>query len=99
MATDTRHEVRITNSNLVFRCRETETVLAALERAVGRDRMVGCRGGACGLCRIRVDSGNYESLPMSSDHVDAREKAAGLALACRIYPRGDLTCSYLGLKP
>lgn len=94
-----RHSIRIIDRDLTFSCRENETLLAALERNFGRDRMVGCRMGGCGICRIRIVSGRWESLPMSSDHVDESDKAEGFALACRIYPRSDIECRFVGLKP
>ncbi len=52
---------------------------------------VGCRGGGCGVCRIRVLSGDYETQKMSRKHVRPEDQAIGMALACRVYPRSDLT--------
>jgi hypothetical protein len=49
---------------------------------------VGCRGGGCGVCRVRVLDGAYTTLRMSRQaHVEADE-AAGVVLACRIVPVG-----------
>jgi ferredoxin len=76
-----------------------ERVLVALERAQGFGKLkglprrlpVGCRRGGCGICRVRVTSGDYRRAPMSRDHVSAEDEAAGVVLACCIYPLSDLS--------
>ena len=76
-----------------------ERVLVALERAQGFGQLknlprrlpVGCRRGGCGICRVRVLDGQYRSDPMSRAHVSAEDEAAGIVLACCIYPLSDLS--------
>lgn len=51
---------------------------------------VGCRGGGCGICRIKVLSGPYRSLPMSRSRITQEEEAGGIVLACRIIPEGEI---------
>ncbi|MDX1734333.1 MAG: 2Fe-2S iron-sulfur cluster-binding protein [Halioglobus sp.] len=51
---------------------------------------VGCRGGGCGVCRVRIVSGEFEAKKMSRKHVTTDEQAQGHALACRVFPRSDL---------
>lgn len=58
---------------------------------------VGCRGGGCGICRIRVLDGEYEAKKMSRKHIPEQDQAAGFVLACRIYPRSDLRIEVLSL--
>jgi ferredoxin len=78
---------------------EGERVLVALERAQGLAQLknlprrlpVGCRRGGCGICRVRVLSGEYDSGPMSRSCVSAEDEATGVVLACCIYPRSDLS--------
>jgi ferredoxin len=78
---------------------EGERVLVALERAQGFGQLrnlprrlpVGCRRGGCGICRVRVLEGEYDSGPMSRAHVSAEDEAAGVVLSCCIYPRSDLS--------
>ena len=78
---------------------EGERVLVALERAQGFGQLkamprrlpVGCRRGGCGICRVRVLSGEYDSGPMSRSCVSAEDEAAGVVLACCIYARSDLS--------
>lgn len=52
--------------------------------------VVGCRGGGCGACRVRVIAGTYETLRMSARHVSPADLADGVVLACRIVPTSDL---------
>lgn len=57
---------------------------------------VGCRSGGCGVCKIRIEKGRVRRGPTSRAHVSLEEEAAGVALACRCYPEGDLELSVLG---
>ena len=76
-----------------------ERVLVALERAQGFGKLsnmprrlpVGCRRGGCGICRVRVTSGQYRAVVMSRAHISAEEVADGVVLACCIYPLSDLS--------
>jgi len=76
-----------------------ERVLSALERARGFGKLknlprrlpVGCRRGGCGICRVRVTSGSFATAPMSRAHISEENEAAGIVLACCIYPLSDLS--------
>ena len=76
-----------------------ERVLVALERAQGfgqlknmpRKLPVGCRRGGCGICRVRVLSGQYRSGPMSRAHVSEQDEAEGVVLSCCVYALSDLS--------
>lgn len=90
MGQDQRHRVTIRDNGGSFTCTGEDRVLIAMERCGQTDIPVGCRGGGCGVCRVQVLEGAYETGPMSRRHVGPDEKARGLALACRLYARGDL---------
>ncbi len=62
----------------------------AMERIGADDIGIGCRGGGCGFCKVKVVSGDYRTGKMSIAKVSAAEQARGYALACRLYPLGDL---------
>lgn len=51
---------------------------------------IGCRGGGCGVCRVRILDGPYRTGMMSRRHVTEVEEQLGFALACRIVPLGDV---------
>mgnify|MGYP005810848991 CR=1 FL=1 len=102
MASD-RFTIVVENCGAAAACAD-ERVLVALERAQGFGQLknlprrlpVGCRRGGCGVCRVRVTGGAYRCGPMSRAHVSAEDEAAGLVLACSIYPLSDLS---LRLEP
>lgn len=84
------HQITILGGS-AFHCPEDERVLLAMERCGSDDIGVGCRGGGCGFCRVRVVEGQYRTGKMSAAKVSVEEQAAGYVLACRLYPMGDLT--------
>lgn len=68
-----------------------QTLLVSAERQCPRQSIdVGCRGGGCGLCRIRVLSGSYEAKVMSKAHIGDLERRSNIVLACRIFPTSDM---------
>lgn len=94
--TDTTYQITVESDGEPFPCPQGERVLIAMER-VGRKAIpVGCRGGGCGACRVRVRAGLYTTGRMSRDHVSAADKDRGYALACRLYPEGDLILELAG---
>ena len=90
-----RHRISLVDAGEVFSCAEDQHLLAGMQTfRVGRKILeaipVGCRGGGCGICRIRVLSGDYATRKMSCKHIPPEARASGLVLACRVFPRGDL---------
>ncbi len=93
-----RYTITVENAGAAT-CGRSERVLVALERAQGFGQLrnlpirlpVGCRRGGCGVCRVRVTQGAYRSERMSRAHVSAHDEAAGVVLACCIYPQSDLS--------
>jgi ferredoxin len=87
------YTVSISNTNEDFRCDAAQSLLGAME-ALGRKGIpVGCRGGGCGVCKVRIDVGRVHTEAMSRACVSAQERRQGFVLACRAYPRSDLTVS------
>jgi len=105
--TNLRYRVTLAESGATFDCRPEERVLIAMERRGLSLIPVGCRGGGCGACRVRVLVGAYETGPMSRRHVSPEDAAGGCALACRLYPKEDLSltlapsphCAWRPMKP
>ena len=83
------HRIQIVGGG-EFSCGEGERVLLAMERCGSSDIGVGCRGGGCGSCRIRVVDGDYRTGKMSTAKISETEREAGFALACRVFPVSDL---------
>ena len=72
---------------------EGTSLLAALERRCNRDVAAGCRGGGCGVCRVRVWSGQFRSKAMSKAHINEEDLRQGVVLACRVFPQSDMEIS------
>lgn len=83
------HRILERNSGESIEVRPGESLLAAMERQGKRCVPVGCRGGGCGVCLVRIHAGRFDFGAMSARFVDADERRQGLALACRLYPLED----------
>ena len=78
-------------ADIVFNCDEDDSVLHAMIRHGKGPVKHGCCGGGCGVCRVRIISGDFFAFqPMSAAHVSEADKKQGLALLCCIQPRSDI---------
>jgi ferredoxin len=82
-----------------FPCRPGQHVLDALAPVHGSVIVAGCHGGGCGVCRIRVLAGAFETRSMNAAHIEPGDAERGIVLACRTYPASDLTIEVLGKRP
>jgi ferredoxin len=57
---------------------------------------VGCRGGGCGVCKVRVLQGVYHTRKMSRACISDEEELRGVVLACKLFPESDLRVKVLG---
>ncbi|MDR1766167.1 MAG: 2Fe-2S iron-sulfur cluster binding domain-containing protein [Lachnospiraceae bacterium] len=84
--------VTVEDARVTFPCKEDEFVMGAMLHAGKGPVRYGCCGGGCGICKMRVVSGDYEVVkPMSRAHISEAQEADGLVLTCCVKPRGDLT--------
>ncbi len=90
MVTKNVCQVSVTNRQQVFKVPKGELLLLAMEKLNQRAIDVGCRGGGCGLCKVKVLQGDYQTKRMSKAHISEEEAALGFALACRLTPLSDL---------
>lgn len=91
-----RHDVEIAGTGEHYACGSDESVLDGMARLGRRGIPLGCRGGGCGVCKIRITAGRYRCRAMSCQHVGAEDLAAGVVLACRVMPESDLVLEVLG---
>jgi ferredoxin len=82
--------VAIGNTQEHYPCRTDQTLLGGMEQLGRKGIPVGCRGGGCGVCKVRIESGAVRRERMSRSHVSVAEEAQGYVLACRAYPQSDL---------
>ena len=87
-----QYNIRFDNG-VHFTCSSECAVAQAMKQSGIRVTMIGCRGGGCGVCRVRVIEGEYHTTPMSREHVSEAEEAAGYVLGCCLFPRSDLLLS------
>jgi ferredoxin len=86
-------------------CPQGASVLDAFERrnmalAQGGEMIrVGCRRGGCGICKVRILSGNYHAKTMSRAHISEEQEAHGTVLACCVYPETDLIVEAVPVAP
>ncbi|MGD9600932.1 MAG: 2Fe-2S iron-sulfur cluster-binding protein [Gammaproteobacteria bacterium] len=89
-------EILILDTGERFRCRADENLLRAMERLNRRGIPIGCRGGGCGICKVRIARGRTVAGKMSRAHVSVDDEAHGIGLACRLFPVSDCELSVIG---
>jgi len=85
-----KHQVWIDATDTRFMAAEDKSLLVAMEATGQAAIEVGCRGGGCGRCRVRVLEGEFFAKRMSKAHIHPGDQEQGLVLACRIFARSDL---------
>ncbi|SEQ36528.1 2Fe-2S iron-sulfur cluster binding domain-containing protein [Azotobacter beijerinckii] len=92
-----KHEIHIEDTGERYACDEQETVLNGMARLGRKGIPVGCRGGGCGVCKVRVTGGSYtQTRTMSRQHVSADEQEHGTVLACCIQAQSSLSLKVVG---
>ncbi len=84
-------EITIENTGERYRCSHERNLLVAMEQLGRRGIPVGCRNGGCGICKIQILTGDYTTRVMSRAHISEADEANGIVLACRTFPRSDIT--------
>ncbi|MFD2261394.1 2Fe-2S iron-sulfur cluster-binding protein [Lacibacterium aquatile] len=77
----------------VFAGKRATVLDAALDAGVPLP--FGCRSGECGSCKCRLVEGQVTMAPYDKGVLSDQEKAAGLILACRSQPKGDIAIASL----
>ena len=84
-------KVRINNQVKQIECNEEENLLEAMRRQ-GIPYYSDCGGrGTCGKCKIRIIDTSLVEGPEDGKKLTERERQEGYRLACRAYPKGELT--------
>jgi ferredoxin len=91
-------KIFIVGAKSFFVAKDEESVLAAMERHGRNCIPSGCRGGGCGVCKVRIVSGEYRLKKMSKEHISEKEEQEGFALACRCIALSNITLSVVSQK-
>lgn len=85
------YKISFTEAGINFPCKENQFVLAALNQSGYKEKLAGCYGGGCGICKVQILSGDYKKVKkMSRAHVTLAEENAGVVLLCCIQPSSNL---------
>jgi ferredoxin len=87
-------KVKFGNTGQIVECAADRTILAAAI-AAGVDYPYACATGNCATCISELKSGEVDLLPHGDGALSARQKAAGLTLACRARPRSDVEIAWV----
>jgi ferredoxin len=90
------HNIIITDTGEVYKCRETQHLLAGMSQLGKKGIPVGCRGGGCGVCKIYILKGIYQTKKMSRERITEQQEESGMVLACRVFPLSDIHLQVLG---
>ncbi len=90
------YRIILIDTDIEYDCLEEQTLLAGMEKLGKKGIPVGCRGGGCGVCKVRILDGAYKSKKMSRVHVSVEEEKDGYVLACRCNPVEDMTVEVIG---
>lgn len=77
------------NEKETFSCKHGEDLLRCAQKH-NIQLPYACRGGGCGLCKVKVTSGNYQLGPSSKAVLSDEERKDNYVLACKTYPQSEL---------
>lgn len=69
--------------------KENETILNASQRQAG-GIFVGCKGGGCGMCKVKIVSGHTLDGIASKSVLSDEDHSAGYRLSCQSVPITDM---------
>jgi ferredoxin len=88
------YRVEVLEDCVAFTCHEDEKILEAMKRAGTGPLKYGCFGGGCGICKMKIVSGDFKVVKnMSRAHVSKEEGEQGIVLVCCVVPVSDLIIS------
>ena len=67
----------------------TDQTILELSEELGIGIEFSCRVGTCGICKVKMTSGEVDMAVQ--DALDADDKTKGIILACQAKPKGDIT--------
>ena len=81
--------IRITDTNGQWIGSDTESILDGAQRN-GVKIPYACKGGGCGMCKVRVEDGEFERGRSSLAVLPNDERELNYTLACKTYPKSNM---------
>lgn len=88
-----QYRIHVQPDNRTIESKEGQTILDTASRN-GVKIKVGCKGGGCGICKIKVLEGDVDRGTSSRSVLSLEEIEQGYALSCQARPKSDVTISY-----
>lgn len=93
-----KYQLRMKGKDKTFTACTEDHILNSMAKGGVEIAPNGCHGGGCGVCKIKILSGEVETLNMSKKYISDEEKEQGFVLACRAMPKTDVEFEFIG-KP
>lgn len=95
--TNTKVNVHVMQTGESYPCATNESLLQGMLRIGRKGIPAGCVNGGCGVCKVRILSGDIVKLgPISRAHVSVEEEQSGCTLACRVAPVTEVQLEAIG---
>lgn len=95
--TNTKVNVHVMQTGESYPCATNESLLQGMLRLGRKGIPAGCVSGGCGVCKVRIVSGQVQSCgPVSRAHVSVEDEAQGITLACRVAPQTPVNLEVAG---
>ena len=91
------YQLRIKHKKETFKSIEGKNLMDALSVRSGVVPK-GCHNGACGVCRVKVLSGQFENLGMNRKLISEEDEANHIFLACRLVAKSDMELEFIPKK-
>jgi ferredoxin len=92
-----KHEILVKDKERTKPCGENKHLMDGLYVYEGLVPK-GCHNGACGVCKIKVHSGEFEKSKMNRKHISQEEEDSNIILACKTFPRSEMEIEFIGKK-
>lgn len=92
-----KHNISVKNKDTNRACSEDKNLMDSLSKQADLAPK-GCHNGACGVCKIKVHSGEFEKLKMNRKHITEEEEMNNIVLACKTFPKSDMEIEFIS-KP
>lgn len=95
---DLIYQLKMLGKDNTFNAPSSEHILNSMAKGGVEIAPNGCHGGGCGVCKIKILSGECETLCMSKKYITKEEEQDGYVLSCRAFPTSDIEFEFIG-KP